>query len=90
MPLVLEHAGVETAPSPDVAIVSEVYPLRAASDAGTWQALVMKDYKLLKNSSGRDGLFDLRSDPGRPAGFRRGLLNGRTVFKRQLLDRFER
>jgi arylsulfatase A-like enzyme len=48
-------------------VVAEVYPLAFDSLDGDWRALFDGSWKLLWNSKGRHGLFDLAHDPGERA-----------------------
>lgn len=70
MPMLLTQMGIEipisvqgTAEPRPRPLVSEVYPLPLASVDGSWQALLARDYKLLKNGDGNDMLFKLNEDP---------------------------
>jgi arylsulfatase A-like enzyme len=62
LPLIRERLGMtfEKGPRP---LLSEVDPLDFVSGEGAFRALYLGRYKLLWNSLGNHGLFDLESDP---------------------------
>jgi arylsulfatase len=59
-------SGIQGGVPPSIGhpVVAEVYPLPFESPEGGWRALFDGPWKLLWNSKGRHGLYDLGRDPG--------------------------
>lgn len=82
-------SGIQGGVPPSIGhpVVAEVYPLPFDSPEGDWRALFDGSWKLLWNSQGRHGLYDLGQDPGERANLA-GRNSERVARMASLLDRY--